>query len=201
MNSGERLTKQPFIIIGVVALSFAVAFLALYALVLQPSMLSDSNGLQTAGPFATPTSHLTTVDPTLTPARDLVGTWKTAFVTKFNIQIYGQDVGYENRTMTWVITKTNNESVVNVEVTFTGLNRELTSDAGYTPDVSPMYLTGTVSGTRLTLTSDASYYSEPVGEFTYTTDNIMGTWHDHWEQLYEQNVYTATNGLALNREE
>jgi len=140
--------------------------------------------------------------PPLTAARNLEGTWKTTFPVTFYIktdyETFGelQDVGTENRTMTWIITATNDENTVNVEVQFTASNRLLVSDSGYTPDVSPMFLTGTISGTRLTLkTGDRT-----VGEFSFTTDIITGTWSDHWSMVYEQEVYTATNGLILARQ-
>jgi hypothetical protein len=71
----------------------------------------------------------------------------------------------------------------------------------YTPDVSPMFLTGTISGTQLTLTQDADQGNidqiGSVGVFTFTTTQMEGTWHDHWEGGYEQNVYTQTNALKL----
>jgi hypothetical protein len=140
--------------------------------------------------------------PPLTPARKLEGTWKTSFPVTFYIktdyETFGelQDVGTEDRTMTWIITATNDENTVNVEVQFTSSNRQLVSDSGYTPDVSPMFLTGTISGTRLTLkTGDRT-----VGEFSFTTDIITGTWSDHWSMVYEQEVYTKTNSLILNRQ-
>jgi hypothetical protein len=140
--------------------------------------------------------------PPLTPARNLEGTWKTTFPVTFYIktdfETFGelQDVGTENRTMTWVITATNTENTVNVEVYFTASNRQLVADSGYTPDVSPMFLTGIVSGTRLTLkTGDRT-----ISECNFTTDIITGTWSDHWSMVYEQEVYTETNSLILIRQ-
>ena len=193
-------------ILVVIVVVFAVAFGAVYFFAIQP-FLASNNPINQPTPTipdatqtAVPTTHPTaTSNPTLTPMRDLTGTWKTSFPTKFNIQIDGEEVGYENRTMTWVITATSQESKVNVEVTFSGTGRDLVAGSGYTPDVSPTGLTGTISGTRLTLEFNANYYKEPVGEFTFTSDIITGTWHDHWELLYDQNVYTATNGLTLVR--
>ena len=138
----------------------------------------------------------------LTPARNLEGTWKTAFPVKFYIktdfETFGElkDVGSESRTMTWIIIGTSEENVVGVEVSFTVSNRQLVSGSGYTPDVSPMFLTGTISGTRLTLTTGG----RTVGEFSFTTDVITGTWSDHWSMVYEQEVYTATNSLTLTRQ-
>lgn len=143
----------------------------------------------------------------LTPARKLEGTWKTAFPVKFYIktdfETFGelQDVGSENRTMTWIITGTNDENVVNVEVQFTVSNRQLAADSGYTPDISPMFLTGVISGTRLTLKTGGSQLSESrtIGEFSFTTDIMTGTWRDRWSMIYEQEVYTRTNTLILTR--
>ncbi|MBN1358175.1 hypothetical protein JW988_05345 [Candidatus Bathyarchaeota archaeon] len=138
----------------------------------------------------------------LTAARNLEGTWKTTFPVKFYIktdfETFGEleDVGSENRTMTWIITATNDENTVNVEVYFTVSDRQLVSDSGYTPDVSPMFLTGTISGTRLTLkTGDRT-----ICECNFTTDIITGTWSDYWSMVYEQEVYTATNSLILTRQ-
>ena len=84
--------------------------------------------------------------------------------------------------MTWKITETSDENVVNVEFSFTVSNRQLVSGSGYTPDVSLMFLTGTIRGTRLTLTTGGGQFSESrtVGEFSFTTDIITGTWSDHW---------------------
>ena len=141
----------------------------------------------------------------LTPTRDIVGTWKTSFSTKFTIATdFSSDqlenVGSENRTMTWTITSTNQENIVYVNVEFTISNRQLVYDSGYTPDVSFMQLTGIINGTQLTLTrADSGPIKQigSVGVFTFTTDNMEGTWHDHWSGVYEQNVYTSTNGLKL----
>ncbi len=142
---------------------------------------------------------------TLGPARDIIGTWKTSFSTQFTIATdFGfnglEDVGSENRTMTWTITATNQENIVNVKVEFSYTNRHLTTDSGYIPDTSPMELTGIINGTQLTLTRDDQgpiHQIGTVGVFTFTTHNMDGIWHDHWEGVYEQNVYTPTNGLAL----
>jgi hypothetical protein len=141
----------------------------------------------------------------LTPTRDIVGTWKTTFSTKFTIatdfsSYQLEDVGSENRTMTWTITATNQENIVRVQVEFSYSNRQLISESGYTPDVSSMGFTGIINGTQLTLTrADSGPIKQigSVGVFTFTTHNMEGTWHDHWSGVYEQNVYTPTNGLKL----
>src|SRR3990170_4993071 len=71
-------------------------------------------------------------DTQLSPARNLEGTWQTSFPVKFYVKTDFetgelQDVGSENRTMTWTITGTSDENVVNVEVSFAVSNRQLNS--------------------------------------------------------------------------
>ena len=184
-------------IAAIVLISFTIVISGFYV-----SGFFDDFGSDLTSPTATPAP--------LTPARNLEGTWKTTFSTKFYIKTdYAtfqelEDVGSENRTMTWTITATSDENIVNVKVEFTSSNRQLISDSGYIPDVSPMSLKGTISGTRLTLTTTSSSSTidqiGTVSEFSFTTDIITGTWHDHWNGLYEQEVYTATNGLILAKQ-
>jgi hypothetical protein len=151
----------------------------------------------------------TNIPDNLTPTRNIVGTWKTPLSTEFTIATDAlsesiQNVGKENRTVTFVITATNQENIVNVQVTYTYSNRQTLSDAMYIPDVSPMFLTGTISGTQLTLTQTADQGNidqiGSVGVFTFTTTQMEGTWHDHWKGGYEQNVYTTTNDLKLMKQ-
>ncbi|MCW4001224.1 MAG: hypothetical protein NWE93_13400 [Candidatus Bathyarchaeota archaeon] len=162
--------------------------------------------------FAAPSTQQGTSDDTantLTPMRDLVGTWKTAVSTKFTIATDYEafdglsDVGSEDRSMTWTITATGEENIVLGDVAFSYSNRQLTSDSGYTPDVSPMQLRGIVNGTQLTLIrGDSGPIRQvgSVGEFTFTTHQMEGTWHDHWSGVYEQNVYTSANVLKLQKQ-
>jgi hypothetical protein len=147
----------------------------------------------------------------LTATNGLVGTWETVSPVKFTIatdyQSFGtlQDVGSEDRTMTWTITATDEANTVTVEVQFSSSNQQLIHDSGYIPDVSPDWFTGTVNGTLLTLSKNEDVsmggphttYIGSVGEFTFTDHQIEGAWHYHWALGWEQNVYTATNGLQL----
>ncbi len=145
----------------------------------------------------------------LTPTRDIEGTWKTTLSTQFTIatdyENFGQltNVGSEDRTMTWTITGTSDEHTVIVDVQFAYSNRQLVQGSGYTPDVSPMQLTGTINGTQLTITNGNVGPIEQIGSvgvFTFTSSQMEGTWHDHWNGVYEQNVYTSTNGLKLMKQ-
>ena len=149
------------------------------------------------------------IDGTLTPTRDIEGTWKTTFATEFTLATdyddFGslKDVGTEDRTMTWTITSTDNENIVYVNVEFTVSNRQVTSGSGFISDVSPMQLTGLINGTQLTLTKEDAGPIEQIGSvgvFTFTSTQMEGTWHDHWSGVYEQNAYTATNGLKLMKQ-
>ncbi len=145
----------------------------------------------------------------LTPTRDIEGTWKTTFSTQFTIatdyENFGQlaNVGTEDRTMTWTITGTSDEHVVLVDVQFVYSNRQLVSASGYTPDTSFMQLKGIINGTQLTIAKESVGPIKQigtVGEFTFTSTQMEGTWHDHWTGVWEQNVYTPTNGLKLNKQ-
>lgn len=158
--------------------------------------------------------------PGLTPARDLVGTWKTSFPVTFYIASNEtgelQTHGTESRTMTWIVTATDRENVVDVKISFTCSNQQLDEHSGYVPDVSPMSLKGLISGPRLVLETghqmfpnDIAYKPigpEPVqqgniGNFTYTTSNMQGTWHDDWTMLgFEQDVFTGNNALILAKQ-
>jgi heme/copper-type cytochrome/quinol oxidase subunit 2 len=190
-DSGKQAPKQlsKLQTVAIIIIAFVVVFASFYYLgffdEFQPSTNTDTQGATS-----------------LTPARELEGTWKTAFPVTFYIrtdfETFGvlQEVGSENRSMIWTITATSDENVVDVEVQFTVSNRQLIADSGYTPDVSPMFLKGIISGTRLTLkTGDRT-----VAECNFTTDIITATWSDHWSMAYEQEVYTATNSLILTRQ-
>jgi hypothetical protein len=196
VQSGEPLTKTPFILVGVTVIAFAVTFVVLYAFVIEPLNVGEQpQNQQTPQGTNAPTAN-----PTLSPARDLIGTWQTSYATKFYIKTDFSsdqltDVGSEDREMTWVITAGSDESTVNIEVTFTYSNRQLIDESGYTPDVSPMFLTGVISGTKLTLQgSDGT-----MGTFDFTSDIIHGTWNDNWTAAYSQKVYTVVDGLTLTR--
>lgn len=148
---------------------------------------------------------------TLSPATNLTGTWKTSFPTTFYIQTdYAggelEDVGSEDREVTWVISAGSSENEVNIEQTFTYSNRNLVDGSGYTPDVSPSFYTGVISGSRLTVIDKGggigAFESSDriVGEFSFTSSSIQGTWDDNWTMIYSQRVYTTTNGLTLNKQ-
>ena len=114
---------------------FTVTFVSLYVFVIEPFQTQEQtflNPSQTLTQTTNPTTNPTT-SPNLSPARDLIGTWETSFATKFYIKTDFatgslQDVGSEDRTMTWIITSTSDENIVNVEVHFSTSNQQLTSE-------------------------------------------------------------------------
>jgi hypothetical protein len=202
LKVGEGLTKTPFIIAGVALIPFSITFAALWVFVIQPFDATNINFPTNPPTTSTPQS---TVNPSLSPARNLVGTWETSLPVKFYIKtdfVSGilEDVGSQNRSMTWIITSTDNENVVNVEAQFSTSNTQLVDGSGYTPDASPMFLQGTISGLTLTLYASDTSADRVVGTFEFTSDIINGTWDDQWSLAYEQEVYTSVNGLTLSRQ-
>jgi hypothetical protein len=136
----------------------------------------------------------------LSPARGLAGTWKTSFPVKFYIATDFdtgtlQDVGSEDRQVTWIITSTGDPNVYDIEQNFSESNRQLTG-GGYVPDVSPYFYTGTVSSSSLTVMGG----DRVVGEFAFTSNVITGTWNDEWTMAYAQRVYTDVNTLTLTKQ-
>jgi hypothetical protein len=138
----------------------------------------------------------------LSSARNLVGTWRTSFPTKFyyatDFRIGTiEDVASEDRQVTWIITEGADANTVNIEQHFTSANlQQLVEGGDYTPDISPNFYTGIVSSASLTVNEG----DRVVGYFTFTTDIITGTWSDTWTMLYTQHVYTAVSGLTLTRQ-
>ncbi|MBW7934396.1 MAG: hypothetical protein H3C62_12490 [Gemmatimonadaceae bacterium] len=145
----------------------------------------------------------------LSPARNIAGTWRTAFPVRFYYQtdfcgVAKETVGYADWNVTFVITKTSDENVVNVEMSATNagsFQRTPSScgsgSTGYIPSVWPTTLRGTISSTSLVATK-SSWGMSYDGSFT--TDLMMGTWN-HWECLiYCFGEYTETNQLKLTRQ-
>lgn len=147
--------------------------------------------------------------PTLTPARSLVGTWRTALPVTFTYQSdfcsnQKETVAAADWTVTFAITQvTGDENKVNVQMTYSSANyRKLASNCGtgstgYVPLVSPQFLTATVSSSAITI-SDTRNGQSFSGSFT--TDLMEGTWV-HWECIiYCTGEYTGSNQLKLIRQ-
>jgi len=137
----------------------------------------------------------------LSPARNLTGTWKTSFPTKYYCATNEDtgtfvDFGSEDRQVTWVITEGAYSNTVDIEQYFTESNRQKWDPK--VVDLSPTEYTGIISSSSLTV--ETYYPSEHVvGSFSFTTDIITGTWSDTILS-FNHNVHTATNGLTLTRQ-
>ena len=145
---------------------------------------------------------------TLTPARNLKGTWKTSSPVTFYYQTdfcTGKEtVGAADWSVTWVITPvTGNENEVDIQMTYSSANyRRVTSScgnfsSGYVPLVSPQFLRATLSSTSITINkpSDGLTYNG-----SFTTDLMEGTWV-HWECIvYCTGEFTGTNQLKMMRQ-
>lgn len=149
-----------------------------------------------------------TASNTLSPARNLAGTWKTTFPVTFYHQTdfcSGKEtVGAADWSVTWVITPVSgNENQVDVAMTYSPANyRRITSScgnfsSGYVPLVSPQNL-------RATLSSSSISINKPSDGLTFngsfTTDLMEGTWV-HWECIiYCTGEFTGTNQLKMMRQ-
>ena len=142
----------------------------------------------------------------LSPARNIAGTWKGTFGTKFYLQtnLYTDYISFvsQDRIYTMVITadKTN-ENKVNITATYTSSNSvQLTTDylySGLIPEVQPMYLYGTISSTSLILSNGNGVQ---FATMSFTTDLMQGTWDQTLCGAYCQRAYCETNQLKLYRQ-
>jgi hypothetical protein len=144
----------------------------------------------------------------LTPARNLAGTWKTSIATPINFSTDSCGnapstmtlAGTEPWMVTWIITPGVDDNHVNIQMTFTkGVFTHVTATACSSPilvpEVSPMYLTGAISSTRMNL----YYGTVPAGVFNFTTDILTGTFDYTYTGLYSQREYSDPNTMILLR--
>ncbi len=140
----------------------------------------------------------------LSAARNLEGTWKTAvpvtvyfdndWCTSNPSTVFSQDWN-----TTWEITRGANENTVNIQMNFSTSNNHIIAgcpDTGVVPEISPLFLTGNISGTRLTLYSEA----DPAGEFDFTTDNIQGDFDYTWCMIYCQREHSMDRTFILGKQ-
>ena len=141
----------------------------------------------------------------LSPARNIEGTWQTPFPVTFLIKTdFCSDnlelVASEEREVTMIITE-RSDYTVNIELRYTSSNFTVLDSqcdpTGYVPDISPMYLKGIISSTQLTVMNSEG---RVLGIFQFTTDLMEGTWSDLWCAIFCQNVYTEDNQLKLVRQ-
>jgi len=140
----------------------------------------------------------------LSAARNLVGTWKTAFP----VTVYFDNdwctsspstVFSQSWDATWVITKGADDNTVNIQMNFSTSNNQVIAgcpDTGVVPEVSPMFLTGNISGTRLTLMAG----QDSAGVFDFTSDNIQGDFDYTWCAAFCQREHSANRTFILGKQ-
>lgn len=146
--------------------------------------------------------------PDLTPAREIVGTWRMAFPVKFYYETDWCDHSTmqlmltEMHLVTWVITEDSSDPDGNsVKITMNWEESDLEyiqlcmDQTGITPDVRPMFLTGTISGAYLTVKKGTNVF----GEFSFTTSNMEGDWSaSTCPFLNCQRIYTVNREFKMN---
>jgi hypothetical protein len=145
----------------------------------------------------------------LSAARNLVGTWKAMAPTTVsfstdscvNAPTAMTLAGTQPWTPTFIITSGADDNHVYVQMSFvsgayTQADANACSSPIIVPEVSPMFLTGVISSTQLTLYNG----STPAGVFNFTTDILTGTFDYTWTAVYSQREYTATNTMILTRQ-
>jgi len=146
--------------------------------------------------------------PLLTPAREIVGTWRMAFPVKHYYETDWCDFTTmqlmltDKRLVTWVITEDTSDPDGNsVKITMNWEESDLEyiqlcmGQTGITPDVRPMFLTGTISGAYLTVKKGTNVF----GEFSFTTSNMEGDWDASTCPGFGcQRIYTVNREFKLN---
>jgi hypothetical protein len=108
----------------------------------------------------------------------LDGTWKTSGPAIFYVKTAWpsdslQDVGYEMRNVTFVITGTWDPSTVDMTMSYEVASSTVLWDSFYTPDATPDHYSGIWNGTALTLMQ-----GDVKAVFSVTDLTITGTWDD-----------------------
>lgn len=131
----------------------------------------------------------------LTPARSIAGTWTTPFAVPIKLQSNfcnagRQTVATQTWLVTWIITEqagTSNGVDIEMRITQRSAVAPTTSCSGgfnsYVPEPSPLFMEGTISGSRLqfyNLITNAAF------DGNLTTDNIAGTFG-----LWDCQIYCA----------
>jgi len=145
----------------------------------------------------------------LSPARDITGVWMTNFPVTFYFQTDFCtpnliDVASEERIITWEIEEIDDNNVL-ITINFTNSNFTVTTDqcpnnnTGVVPDIPTDFVQGVISSSGMTVT-EFENTNNVLGEFTFTTDLMTGTWDVLECFIYCQRVYTLTNEYKLMRQ-
>lgn len=132
------------------------------------------------------------------PKGPLVGTWQSLSSIRFYVKTDfdtwpnpPEDIGYEDREVTWKIRSNFDSYTIEFIFEITGLS--ITPGKGYTPPVSPEHFTGYLNENILTV-----YDSQgQVGQFVLQENTLIGTWDRSEEIIYTQVTYTFPNAFVL----
>jgi len=138
-------------------------------------------------------------------AKNTIGTWHTITPVKVYIETDYQDfvnmelVATEYWDIEMTVTSTDLvANTVNVDWTFTRSDYEaLVDDPGVTPEVSPMYLTGTISGDTLYL---EAYDDSTFAVLSFSNGSMEGFIDYNWNYGWAQRDYTIPGELRFEKE-
>jgi hypothetical protein len=142
----------------------------------------------------------------LSAARNIIGTWEMSTPVTVNIATNFCDFVTmqlrvtEKWDIVFVITSGTDENHVNVKMTFAISNSTIVDNCGglgtgAIPEVSPMFLTGVISSTTLTLYNGSTQF----GEFEFISNSMQGTIDYTWTSGWSQRIYTDTNAVILRK--
>jgi hypothetical protein len=144
---------------------------------------------------------VSTSPPVNNIAGPLDGLWETSNITYFYMKTDWQsgqleNVGYEARMVTFVITGTSDPNKVDVQMTYVIYESSIQNNSFYMSDPSPEHYDGQWSGSALWLSQDENVR----GVFDFTDTTMTGTWDDlDMNNYFSQYCYTNSNGLELQR--
>ena len=152
---------------------------------------------------------------TLTPARNLEGTWNTPFAVTIYMKSDGCGTFTRyNRTpvkMTWTITYIDDTNVdITIAASYIGTTTQTGSNCGAPATLNfPLYLHGRISSSNLKLLESQMQYNNSggaiglalveVGNFNFTTNNITGTINEKDCPIYCAGYDTDANTCILTK--
>ena len=173
----HRGQKFGALIYGTLAAAIIVTMIVLTFVVFSPAHDTSGHNNGTTGP--------------------LEGTWSASETTFFVRTNWSSDnltdIGQENRTMTLVITGTEDPGMVQVEMSYSIISSNISSGTVYVTETTPDHFQAAVNGTTLVLDQNGLRAVLSFDGFSMT-----GTW-DHtvtFPSLTEE-FHTADNGLSF----
>ena len=152
---------------------------------------------------------------TLSPARDLSGTWTSPAAVTFYMMSAGcgNFVRYNSTpvNITWTITSIDDNNVdITISATKIGATTQLASNCNLPATLTfPLHLHGTISASNLQVTEQQLQYnnagaatglvSVAVGNFNFTSNNITGTLSEKDCPIYCVGYQTDNNACIVTK--